>query len=290
MATKIPLRKGLFWIIGSIFCTSIFGYFFTDVMLFLWDRQKNDPKYHIVKIIQTGPEREALSTLYLTELLGLSRDKPIAKSAFSISRAETKLLSSAVIEKARVSLPSLGTIRVEYAARKPIAWLYDFTGIAVDETGTPFPLYPFYSPKILPEIYLGEWVPLIWNHRIENTKMVLALSLLEFLSSAPFELCRIDVGDAFHPSYGRRQIVLLIEEKKHMLFEGRQILLKRPRMIRLNTKEYKKEFQNYLLARETLKWPKVFFERSQDVYILPVEVFDFRIDGVGFIAGSAKAS
>ena len=49
---------------------------------------------HIVEIEQYSLQKEALSTLYLAELLELCVDKPIEYDAFDMEVAKKKLLSS----------------------------------------------------------------------------------------------------------------------------------------------------------------------------------------------------
>ena len=53
-----------------------------------------DLHYQLHTVIQTGPEKEALPTLYLMELLELSMDKPQNYVTFDEKVAEKKILQS----------------------------------------------------------------------------------------------------------------------------------------------------------------------------------------------------
>lgn len=284
---KISLVTALTWIVGSTLVVSGISY----TVLRHWFLQKKksemDPRLQIVKILQTGPEKEALNTLYLAELMQLSIDRPVTTRSFNLKMAETRLCSSPVIEKARVSLTSPNAILVDYVARRPIAWLYDYVNIGIDIHGIPFPVHPFFSPKNLPEIFLGEPVSLQWNKQIENSKMQLALTIRNILAPAPFTIKRIDVGHAFAESYGKRQITLIIEESFKIDWQSKELLCVLPRILRLSTKEYRKELGNYLVLRddETRAFDAAVaqFEADGKTARLPEQVIDLRIAGMALI-------
>jgi hypothetical protein len=286
MNKKVPLVIALIWIIASTLIVVGSGY---SIKRYLGAKtnRSNNPNQKIVKILQRGSEKEALSSRYLAELLSLSIDRPSDVRNFDVILAEKKLRSSPVIEKAKVSLNKQGTVVVDYEARHPIALLYDYANIAVDGAGVPFPLYPFYSPKNLTEIFLGEDLVLHWNQPLIHPKMELALKLFKNLALAPFALKRIDVSNAFAESYGKRQIVLVIEEYFKITWQSKEISCIVPRILRLSAKDYRKDLGNYLVLRddETLAFdPQVAqFEADGKIARLPAQVVDFRISNMAFI-------
>jgi len=75
MEPQWSVRKAFLVLGGSLLTTlvlSFTGRFFIQN----WQAErKSDPRYHLTSIIQTGPEKEALKTVYLAELLGLSIDR-----------------------------------------------------------------------------------------------------------------------------------------------------------------------------------------------------------------------
>jgi len=283
---QVPIVVALFWIVCSIILVAGGGY---SLHRCLGAKTNNTPQSEqkIINILQRGTTKEALSTRYLAEILALSVDKPVNAKSFDLAFAEKRLRSSPVIKKAAVSISKQNTVVIDYEARLPVALLYDYINIALDSSGVAFPLYPFYSPKNLTEIYLGEALPLQWNKPLAHPKIELAMKLLNNLSLAPFALKRIDVSESFAESYGKRQIILIIEEFFKIQWESKEITCILPRVLRLSSKDYRKDLGNYLVLRddETLAFdPQVAkFEADGKIARLPAQVIDFRISNMAFI-------
>ncbi len=225
----------------------------------------DDPAYFIKEIVQTGPEREALKTLYLAELLELSIDKPTNIYRLSLKESQKKLLQSPVIYKAYLQRKAPSTLLIDYSVRNPIAKLYDFENAVVDREGVVFPHLPFYTPKRLPEIYLGASSSSIeWGDTLLGKESALAFELLELLSRPPFEeemeIQRIDVATAFDKSYGQRQIVLV---------------LKGGGVLRLSKRYYKRELYRFLSLQKNLK------ESNKELE--PPFIVDLRIPLLAFL-------
>jgi hypothetical protein len=239
MSKKLPLANALMWIIGSaLFCTGIFHLVLKSYLKKQYQK-KHSPHYYLSRIVQTGPQRDMLSTTYLAELMCIAADPPTPIAYFNPSVAKKRLLSSPVIREASVKLIEPDTIYIDYTVRQPYAILDDFENTAIDEAGYPFPLFPFFSPKTLPRIYLGG-AQIKWNTPILDKKLSLAFSILKFSSQFPFTLKRIDVEQAFADTLGIRGIVLIIED------DGFR------RILRLSTKEYEQNLGNYLELRKEL--------------------------------------
>lgn len=205
---------------SSFVLSFILGIVLFGSSFFLWKKythQKilhrlSDPRFFITQIIQTAPQKEALKTTYLAELLHLSKDKPTPIDLFSIQEGEKALLSSPLIKRAKISKRPPNGLYIEYALREPIYRLVDFMNTAIDEEGFFFPLTPFFSPKNLPELYLGTEVPLI-----SPEKKKLAFDLLAYfacLRQPSFRLQRVDLAASDHPSLGRREIVIILQLKQ----------------------------------------------------------------------------
>lgn len=254
MSQEWSMRQALFCLIGSTCLTlsvSLAGYSF-------WKKQRlerlNSKNYRITAIIQTGPEKEALKTDYLAELLGLSADFPTQLYAFNLKKAEQKLLSSPLISAAHVKRLPPTTLYIDYEVRKPIAWLADFQNMAIDKEGFYFPVTPFFTPKRLPEIYLGITSESGWQ--IKSPYFDLALQILEVLETAPWKeglrITRIDVSNAFQPSLGQREIALFTEEELSTRKEGREIVCIFPKILRLSPKEYVQQLNNFFALRRAM--------------------------------------
>lgn len=254
MSQEWTMRQSLFCLIGSTCLTlavSLTGYS-------IWKKNRNEkllsPAYQITAIIQTGPEKEALKTSYLAELLGLSQDKPTQLYAFNTKKAEAKLLSSPLIASAKVERLPPSTLYIDYEVRKPVAWLADFNNMAIDLQGNLFPVAPFFSPKRLPEIYLG--LPANAGWQIKSAPFDLALEILQFLETAPWKeglrIQRIDVSNAFAPSLGQREVVLFTEEELSVRKGEEEIVCVFPKILRLAPKEYTQQLGNFFALRRSM--------------------------------------
>ena len=129
---KWSVKQTLGFLIGSVCFTlscSVGGYLF---WLHHKEQRLLDEKYNICAIVQTGPEKEALKTAYLAELLDLSVDKPTSLYAFHCRKAEHKLLSSPLICHSAVRRLSLGALHVDYEVRKHVARLSHYKTTAHD--------------------------------------------------------------------------------------------------------------------------------------------------------------
>ncbi|MDE3045554.1 MAG: hypothetical protein KGJ02_02780 [Verrucomicrobiota bacterium] len=264
---KWPLKKAFLILFGSTAVTLILWLGFSGLHSLWKQKRLSDERYKITAIVQTGPEKEALKTVYLAELLGLSTDTPKNLYSIELKKAELALLSSPLIAKATVKRMPPNAIYVDYEVRKPIAWLADYKNTAIDREGYLFPVAPFFSPKEMPEIYLG-LPPFggaedsfgrkggLWRTPLHNRYLNLALDLLQTLEGSPWKeglrIKRIDVSNAFAPSLGRREIVLFTEEEISLRRDGKELTFIFPKILRLAPKEYAQQLQNFFALRKSM--------------------------------------
>ncbi len=293
----MPLVRAVAWIVGSALVVAIGGHLFLQQAISTQRAKLHDPKYRITRIVQTGPQKEALSTFCLAEIIGLSSDQPIPLSRFNSEEAEFRLAACPVIEKAHIEVEKPHTVYIDYYTRQPVAWLYDYVNIGLDDKACAFPVTPFFSPKNLPEIYLGLFAqhpppqPLVWNQPLQDERLKLALSILRLFStkeySGLFTLQRVDVSSAFAESCGGRQVVLMIEETCRKNMGERNLLLSQPLFLRLSAKNISQELGNYLSLRQkiwdTIEVAKLAASDKEREVILPARVIDLRIEGLAFI-------
>src|SRR5579883_1796376 len=98
MSKSLSLSAAIAWIVGStLFVT---GGSYRLISHFL----KPQPCFFLSRIVQTGPQLQALSTLYLAECMQLSADRPVPIAQFDPARAKAQLLCSPVIRQASVQL------------------------------------------------------------------------------------------------------------------------------------------------------------------------------------------
>lgn len=256
---KLSVKQALLFILLSVCVVS--GSSFASLMYYqqIKEKQRLDSSYQIVAVVQTSPDSEGLKTGYLTELLELSIDRPKNLYGFDVEEAAQKLLRLPVIKDVKIRKIRPGTIHVDYTLRKPIAYLADYSNTAIDGSGMIFPFKPFYTPKKLPEIYLGEEdgesLP-VWGEVVQGRRKELAFSLLDLSSQYCDDfssLCCIDVSNSFALSDGQRQIVMVLEDRFLRVVDGQTILCIYPRILRLRQDNYQQQLGNYLVLRSYLR-------------------------------------
>lgn len=282
----LPLPIALMWIIGSTFIV-------TGSTYSLWKMLRQHPSSHayqeavvVRKIVQTGPHTDTLSTDALAEIMELSSDHPTHTAVFDFEEATQKLLHMPVIKEARVEPFLSDTIYVDYTMRQPIAMMYDYENVAIDEEGYAFPFSPFFSPKELPEVYFG-LAPTpnalqIFQEPIEGKQWTLALHILKMLKTAGEEahirVRRIDVSHAFAESLGRQEIVIeLASEEGPLLTASTRPFLHR---LRLHPQDYQQQLGNYFVLYRNLldATPQGPAER----------MIDLRMGGLAFVQGTEQ--
>jgi len=269
-ANRLSLSRALLWI--GISTALISGSAAIGLGGFLYYRAKRegDPRYRIVAVVQTGPEKEQLKTEYLGELLELSVDKPQNLYHFRTREAAARLKQSPLIEEASVKRVAPGTLFIDYKGRRPAAFLGDYSNTAFDKNGFLFPFKPFFTPKNLPVVTFGIWkrpTTKIWGKRLKGKKAELAYSLIGKFKKRGLALQKLDLSGAFAPSLGRREIVATLIEPS----------LKRELILRLSSDGWKEGFNRYLSLRR--HFDRVFENRAADH---PV-IIDLRIPELGFI-------
>lgn len=252
----LPLRKALLIIALSTLTISGSCYAVLHYVKHLREKQRNDPAYNIVAIVQTSPHAQGLKTSYLAEVLGLSADRPGNLFQFSSVEGGRKLLESPVIKSATVRKIRPGTLHIDYELRKPIAYCGDYLNMAIDADGVVFPINPFFTPKLLPEIRLGDGFScnsskgkeVVWGGVVEGAAKELAFTLLEEVPKALEQgtvLLGIDVSRAFAPSDGQREIILRLEDRVTRAGSGQTVQCHYPRIVRLRPETYRKQLDNY---------------------------------------------
>jgi hypothetical protein len=253
---SVLLVSGTFWVAWGVY------------QAFLSSRAE-DPKYRIRALVQTGPEKEALKTAFLAELLQLSTDRMQNLYRFDLKTARDRLLAFPLIKEARLQRIPPQTLFLDYRIRKPIAFLVDRTNTAFDDEYTLIPVRPFFSPKRLPKIYWGFSADdaLAWGDRLDGPKTTLIQQLLaEFGEDPAAWISLVDLSDAFLDSLGQRKVVVTVEGASENGVKWENTLI-------LNPQEVDKGVRNYrALSRH---------EEIQGA--LDAKVIDLRIPGMGIL-------
>lgn len=201
---------------------------------------KNIP---IEKISQLSLQKEALSSLYLTELLELSYDKKTYLEDFDLKKGQKKLLASPLIDEAELYFIKNNHLQVSYRHVTPIAILGDFENTAIDKDGKIFPIKPFLSPKGLLEVYLGinkvKKTFCIHDYP-EKKRWEFAKKVLTHLNNLNIhgKFLSLDVSKIEEKSLGKNEIILSIGYQK------------RKDILRLTKRNYLNELSYYIILCE----------------------------------------
>ncbi|MGB7128748.1 MAG: hypothetical protein WBD50_06655 [Candidatus Rhabdochlamydia sp.] len=302
LSTRLPLSYAIGWIIVStLLCT---GGSFAYLKQHLKKKYQRAFSYdnQIHSIIQTGPQKEALKTEYLAEILQISRDVPTSVVFFNEEVAKQRLLSSPLIAQADVKILKPAALYIDYTIRQPVAWVEDYENVVMDKAGYPFPFYPFLSPKNLPYIYFGlssfgkrstdPDKPVVrWKEAMAGAYVNLAFSLLQLIHEIGLShVVRIDLSHAFASSCGKREIVLTVDNVIVQWQNGVEQQIVFPHLLRLGAKNYRDQLINYLNLKEEL------IEQEKKSAILPInqpflrlreKVIDLRLSKLAFVQSAS---
>lgn len=283
--TKVPLSRALVTITVSVAVTVTTAFLAWQAYGYSLIRRASDPSYQLFAIVQTGPEKEALKSSYLAELLGLSADKPVNLYAFNNSEARQRLLKSPLIKEASVTTFLPGTVYVDYTARKPAAYIRDYSNTAVDAEGVLIPTDPFFTPKRLPQIFLGlPNVTRVWGCSAQGTRLTLANAVRDCVEKTlPTEsttIKLIDVSLCEAASCGQREIVLTLEERRIVQDGERLTEYLQPVLLRLNPLRYREALADYATLRKHLETQPLPSANS----LLAMRTVDLRLPQVAYLS------
>lgn len=284
---KLSLKSAIRWIFFITLCVtgsaSLAVFYYRHIKA----QRLQQPQYNIVALIQTTPDKERLKTIYLAELLGLSIDQPTNLFRLNINEARKNLLKSPLITSAKIKKILPGTLYIDYSLRKPFAYVIDFTNTVVDKAGVAFPFKPFFTPKKLPEIYLGmDETNLEWGEQIKGVKIKIALYLIDFFHTNLAEstsLMRVDVSHAFDDSYGNRQVVVMLEDSLNLKENSENTVFNIPHILRLSLDNYRQEIANYLALRPLILKREASKIKNKSNPLEPL-IIDLRISGLAYIS------
>lgn len=161
-------------------------------------------------LIQKTPTIDQLSPRFFSDYLGLSPlGQPLILKRLDAVKIQNRLKEFPVFKSIEAEFTPLGELCVSYDLRRPLFELYDYKNCGLDKEGFITPLVPFYSPKKLPQIYLG-LKQLSWDepHNISQ-----ALDIVDFFEKNQFQginLKRIDLSRLNHKLISHREIIVIV--------------------------------------------------------------------------------
>jgi len=273
MKKKSYVKSLFFLVIGSLIVIggSFRGYhYFHNSQALI----RNSKLYLINGIFQTCPQKEAVSTAQLAEMLQLSLNLPTHLLDFDEKEAKKRLLNFPIFKTVEVSKKKPSHIFIDYTIRTPLMIVKDYHDALIDEEGVVFPYKPFFSEKLLPKCYIG-----LGQDQLGNEKKKLAIEVLKisqkYLKSLGFQIHLIDVSQAFLDSYSKKEIVLTINQS----YQGVNF----DYYLRLASIDLDKQFSNFLVLSKELQkqqklWIKLNGQKSPKG-----KVIDLRLDGMALI-------
>lgn len=240
--------RAIFLIILSTLLVS--GSAFMGWLYYLHIREKrvHDNRYDIIAIVQSSSQTDRLKSIYLAELLHLSIDHPTNLYQFNAKEAAKTLESNPLIQSAKVRKSLPGTLYIDYKLRIPIAFVGEYSNTAVDKQGHLFPFRPFFTPKQIPTFYLGlNEGEGKWGSSVKDQmRFKFACNLCRELGvlDAGYIVKQIDVSQVASNSCGRRQIVMVVENRDKSLF-----------FLRLNSDDPVKSLGNFHILMKNQKLP-----------------------------------
>ena len=289
MNEKLKFSGGLFRIIFSAIIISGGSFFIFSKIQKNNKNNLTSQKYEI-KAIGQNQNEVMLNVNYLAQLMELSSSKPSNLFLFDEKKAEESLLSSPVIKSAKVKKMKPDCLFVDYVLRKPVAYLYDFENTAIDEEGHIFPVEPFFPPQDLCKFYLGIG-DFTGYEKVDCKRVLYALDIYDKLKSSGFaDLVKIKVLDTSRlelQSYGKREILLYIEEELKVQKKQKDRVVVFPIVLRLALSNYLEQIGNYLSLR--LKILKDYDNQIKDIDLddsvvkFKPKTIDLRLSKLAFI-------
>jgi len=278
---RISVGRAVMWILVSTLFFSGSAFMGWLYYLHIKGRKYHDDQYRIVALVQSTPQAGSLKTVYLAEVLGLSVDHPENLYQFDAHAATGAMLANPLIKDAVIRKILPGTLYVHYCLRVPCAVAADFTNTVIDDEGYLFPYKPFFTPKRLPSIALGiKESECKWGACVKDRLPVqLAFELIsefEKLEQDQFSLKHVDAVNANGGSYGRREIVLILEEK-HPSTQSQSPGSNSEVYLRLGADHWARDLANFSVLQSALLKGMKAEEKSSSM------VIDFRVPHLAFL-------
>lgn len=186
--------------------------------LFLFGK-KEDKVFLLRTIIQKTTTINPLSPRFFSDYLGLSPSgKALNLHKLDESKIQKKLQEFPIFKTIQAQLSEQGELLVSYELRKPIFILSDYGNLGLDAEGYILPLKPYYSPKILPQVYLGI-EHFQWNHKHPISHALEVLSFFQKQHNDAFSIQTIDLSRLSHKIPAHREVIvtMVFLNKKHYL-------------------------------------------------------------------------
>jgi len=218
LSHRISLAKAIrLWVI-SVGITLSIG--LVGLMLWReWEQQRcHQDHFQLHRILQTGPEVEALRTQHLAEICGLSENRPVNLYGVSLKYLQQRLIETPWIQEATLRRRPPDTLEIIYTLRQPIAILADLDNALIDRQGAIIPYQPFLRARKLPYLWVGlsksamsPWGKKIWGTTLQGMPLEIWDAIIKHPVWSECSLLGVDASKISSPDYGRREIILEVQ-------------------------------------------------------------------------------
>jgi hypothetical protein len=236
---KLPLYRALLYIALSVIAiwgTLFFAWWYHSIAL---EKRQNNAQFTLKTIVSSSKTGDSLTIQQIAELLHITGETPTNLYRIDPIQAKIELESYPAIKSAVVKRLRPNALFIEYELRTPYFLLRDFENVAIDKEGYPFYLFPIFTPKKIPELYVGIQ-DISWNIPIRLEEYTCAVELAEYIEKTypkDIKLLRIDTHNMHNASRGMQEIVVIFEERARRFY------------VRLDVHEYKKGLKHFLYLR-----------------------------------------
>ncbi len=164
----------------------------------------------LTTLVQKTPTRTYLSPRFFSDYLALSpKGQKITLSLLDVKKIEKKLAAFPLFAHIEAKISNSGELILSYELREPRFFLGDFSDLGLDKGGRVIPLKPFFSPKILPCVWLGLH-KIDWTRAYLIEKAVEVALFFEDTTYRNFQLESIDLSRLDHPITAHHEIIVKV--------------------------------------------------------------------------------
>jgi len=207
--------------------------------VYLWlHGEKQKQALILTTLVQKTPTRTYLSPRFFSDYLSLSpKGQKITLSLLDVKKIEKKLAAFPLFAHIEAKISNSGELILSYELREPRFFLGDYSGLGLDKEGRIIPLQPFFSPKILPRVWLG-LDKIDWNKAYGIEKAEAIALFFEMAPYRDFQLQSIDLSQLLHPIVAHHEIIVKVGH-----FGSLHYLRIHPQRIEQALKRYVKIFE-----------------------------------------------
>lgn len=194
MNIRSYIRSSLF-VLCSCFGTFLLFFVFQAI------KKAQNKKYQIERIFLKGENGDFLTGDLVSEMLDLSISEPLSFFSFDVKQREEELKKIGIFRKIRLEKKRPDCLVVLYELYEPIALVLDQNNTLLNIEGKVMPYRPYFSPKKLVKVILGENLP--WGEKIGEERW----ELLQKALTLDEKILQIDLRSSSEKKKQKKELV-----------------------------------------------------------------------------------